>query len=580
MKRIVCLILAFLCVLPLAACGTADDVAEHAPEALMSVEDLQSLAVSDMVFEGTTAEESAAIWEYAAIIVRDWYDEYLVMKQEDLSKYTTSYKKLDSKEYPRSYYSNTQIGQFSHSSNNLRPTRTVESLTGWLTSTYFDKEYELDVYGGWMNEAMKQEATGIFYVKKLGNRWYYIDPLGYPCITVGVVGPLYSYAENDTQRKSAEKLYGSEEKWAIATVRELKDTYGFNLAMPHGGDSFLEVPEGMIYQKSLYPLKAYGESLGMVDTAGSTYFEDNAMPVFDPALPEFVDSHMRELVVPLLEDDRIVGFTSDNEIPMDRTLLDDYLSLDPNAKPIHRYSYAAALTWLSLMTGKDHPSNSDVNNELRELFRGFVYYRYFSVVAPAFRKYAPEHMYGGVRFLTAAESESLLNSEWIVRFAGKYCDYICMNWYRRSWTLTPEIATNLTKWSGDKPFLVTEFYAKSDLFVSAGDIADVDSQDEGGGWHVDGAGMQNGQSIQVDVHQARADYYQNSALAFMEWGSMIGWHWYRYNHYWVGKGTTLRSAGGIVTDGQEIYPEFKDAFVDVNTHVYGLAEFFDARKAK
>lgn len=578
MKRIVCLILAFLCVLPLAACGTADDVAEHAPEALMSIEDLQSLAVSGTVFEGTTAEESAAIWENAAIIVRDWYDEYLIMRQEDLSKYTTSYKKLDSKEYPRSYYSNTQIGQFSHSSNNLRPTRTVDSLTGWLTSTYFDKEYELDVYGGWMNESMKQEATGNFYVKKLGSRWYYIDPLGYPCITPGVVGPLPVYAGNEQQRAACVQKYGSEEKWAIATVRDLKDDYGFNLAMPHGGDAFLEVPEGMIYQKSTSPLTEYGRSINMVDQAGSTYFDGDAMPVFDPMFPEFVDTYVKETVTPLLNDTRIVGFTSDNEIPIEKAMLDNYLALDPDAKPIHRYSYATAWTWLSFMTGKDHPSMSDVNNELRELFRGFVYYRYFSVIAPAFRKYAPNYMYGGVRFYTPEAKATVLDAEWVVRFAGKYCDYICINWYRRYWTLTPELAADLTKWSGDKPFVITEFYAKCDLVAGDTDTKDVTAAGGGGGWHVDGYGKLNGADMKVGAHQARADYYENSALAFLEWGSIIGWHWYRYNHYYMGGG--LDRAGGIVSDDHVMYPEFEKAFEDINNHVYGLAEFFDARKAK
>ena len=64
----------------------------------------------------------------------------------------------------------------------------------------------------------------------------------------------------------------------------------------------------------------------------------------------------------------------------------------------------------------------------------------------------------------------------------------------------------------------------------------------------------------------------------MEWGNMIGWHWYRYNHYWISGG--LNRAGGIVSDSQKLYPEFAQAFENVNNHVYGLAEFFDARKTK
>lgn len=575
MKKIICLVLALLCVLPLAACGKVSDVAETAPMALMSTEDLWNLSTSGKVFAGTTAEESAAIWENAAAIVDAWYTEYVAMAREDLSGYKTSYTKKDDKEYPKSYYANTQLQHFSHSASNLRPTRTVDSLKGWADSVYYDKEYELDVYGGWINESLKQEATGNFYVKKLGDRWYYIDPLGYPCITVGVVGPLHTYNGNKQQQAAAIKLYGSEEKWKIATVCDLRDDYGFNLAMPHGSDSFLEVPEGMIYQKSTSPVTEYGKSLGMVTQEGSTYFDGKAMPVFDSMFPEFVDSYVKETVTPLLNDDRIVGFTSDNEIPIDQTMLDNYLALDPDANPVHRYSYATAWTWLSFMTGKDNPSTADITDELRQLFRGFVYYRYFSVIAPAFRKYAPNYMYGGVRFLTPAKAFTVLDAEWVVRFAGKYCDYLCLNWYK-NWTMEPEIAANMTKWSGDKPFVITEFYAKSDLVAGDTDSKNVTSEGGGAGFHVDGYGKQGTANIQVGVHQARADYYENSVLSFLEWGSIIGWHWYRYNHYWMGD--SLNRAGGIVSDDHVMYPEFEKAFENINDHVYGLAEFFDERK--
>ena len=578
MKKLICLVLALLCVLPLAACGNVSDVAEMAPVALMSTEDLQKLATSGKVFEGTTAEESKAIWENAATIVEAWYTNYMAMAKENLNQYKTTYTKQNSKEYPKSYYSNTQLAQFNHKSSNLRPTRTVDSLIGWFDSSYFSKEYELDVYGGWKNEAMKQEATGNFYVKKLGNRWYYIDPLGYPCITPGVVGPLHTYNNNEQQLTASIKLYGSEEKWKIATVCDLKDDYGFNLAMPHGSDSFLEVPEGMIYQKSTTPLTAYGKSINMVDQAGSTYFDGKAMPVFDPMFVDFVDSYVKETVTPLLNDTRIVGFTSDNEIPIERAMLDNYLALDPDAKPIHRYSYAAVWTWLSFMTGKNNPSASDITDELRELFRGFVYYRYFSVIAPAFRKYAPNYMYGGVRFYTPEKEATVLDAEWVVRFAGKYCDYICINWYRRYWTLTPELAANLTKWSGDKPFVITEFYAKCDLVAGDTDTKDVTAAGGGGGFHVDGYGKLNGADMKVSAHQARADYYENSTLAFLEWGSIIGWHWYRYNHYYMGGG--LDRAGGIVSDDHVMYPEFVEAFDNINNHLYGLVEFFNERNSK
>lgn len=587
MKRIVCLVLALLCIVPLVAYGMVSDAAGTALEAVKTKAELQQFAESSEVFHGITAEERAEIIE----IVEAWYAEYLVMKDEDLSQYQTSYKTQDSNEYAKAYYANTQYAQFidpKYKAGNLRPTRTVESLEGWLESEYFEKEYELDVYGGWENHSFGEiEATGNFYVKKLGNRWYYINPLGNPCINIGVVGPLHSYNANTQQEAAALEIYGSVEKWAVYTVNHLKHEDGFNLVMHWApdGDMVLGVPEGMVYQQSTSPMTEYGRTLDIVSQSGNTSFDGGAIPIFDPAFPEFAKTYLEQTVAPYLNDKRVVGFTTDNEFPMHREMVANYLTLDPVTTPAHRYSYAAAWTWYYKMTGIQsygEMTKAEIETATKpywDLFRGFVYYRYFSVLAPIMEEVAPDHMYGGHRFFTPDSTATVLDSEWIIRFAGKYCDYICLNWYRRYWTLTPELAANLTKWSGDKPFLITEFYAKSDLFEGEGDSRDVDSQDQGGGWHVDGSGQLNGVDTQVGTaHRARADYYENSTLAFLEWGNIVGWHWYRYNHYWLGSGTTLRSAGGIVNDDHVPYPEFEEAFQQINKHVYGLAEFFDERK--
>ena len=522
------------------------------------------------IFKGATAEESAAIWENADAIVKAWHAEYTEMRNTP---------DVDFKEYPirdaeftKAYYANSQRKEFAHTPENLRPTRTTESLEGWRESTYFNKEYELDQYGGWINEEMKQEATGVFYVKKLDGRWFYIDPLGYPCITIGVVGPCFSYAKNQQQFEAATAKYGDSKTWAEKTVRHLKDDLGFNLVMPWApsADDIFAVPNGPVYQKSTYPLTEYGLSKGVAKKLGSTFFDDKAMPVFDPDFPTFADSFIKETVAPYLDDKRVVGFTTDNEIPIEQVMLDNYMALDADEKPWHRYSYAAVWTWLRFMTGKDEPAAEDVTDELRELFRGFVYYRYFSVIAPIIRRHAPKHLYGGVRFFTPSLKATLLNAEWVVRFAGRYCDYICVNWYRRYWTLPSSLASDLTKWSGDKPFLITEFYSKADLKLPDG--TEVVFEGAGGGFLVDGAPECD------NAQQARADHYENTTLSFLEWKNIIGWHWYRYNHYWVNGKPWVGM--GIVDDNHEPYPELERAFKNINNHVYALAEFFDERNAK
>ncbi|MRY42723.1 hypothetical protein GKD46_21345, partial [Parabacteroides distasonis] len=44
----------------------------------------------------------------------------------------------------------------------------------------------LTQYGGWKNEAFKQEATGHFYPKKIHGKWSLVDPEGYPYIATGL----------------------------------------------------------------------------------------------------------------------------------------------------------------------------------------------------------------------------------------------------------------------------------------------------------------------------------------------------------------------------------------------------------
>ena len=57
------------------------------------------------------------------------------------------------------------------------PTRLISTLNGFKANTAETKLY--DEYGGYTG-GEKYEATGFFYTKKIGDRWWTIDPLGNP----------------------------------------------------------------------------------------------------------------------------------------------------------------------------------------------------------------------------------------------------------------------------------------------------------------------------------------------------------------------------------------------------------------
>lgn len=59
-------------------------------------------------------------------------------------------------------------------------TTLTNQLNDMKANTSFSK------YGGYKNESLKQTATGHFYVKKINNKWSYVDPLGYPYFATGI----------------------------------------------------------------------------------------------------------------------------------------------------------------------------------------------------------------------------------------------------------------------------------------------------------------------------------------------------------------------------------------------------------
>lgn len=491
------------------------------------------------------------IWNNAKRMYDEWLIRYNELKKKELPDATLI--KSEQSQYTKTVYS---PGSNPNNKMIARPTRTYDALTDLSKYVDVNATYEYDIYGGVMDPDLKQEVTGFFYTTKIGDRWWVIDPLGYPCVLRCMSGITYSYQNSPTQLQAAYDKFGTLEKWAIATTRHVVDDLYFNSGMTHVG-IVEDVEQGIAYFKRFSAMSGYTSSKGTnVSQGGAAKFsENNTMPVFDPDFVSYVDNQAKKSARP--DDPNVIGYITDNELPMDTNMLERYLTIDPT-KPANYYSYAAAWYWLTQMTGKEDANQRDITPELSQLFRGFVWDRYYYVVTNAILKYDQNHMLAGTKFLTTVK-----DAEWVLRFAAEYLDLITINWYGQ-WEPDAEDVYDIARF-GDVPFMVTEFYAKAE-------------ENEDKLANHDGAGFF------VKTQKDRGYFYQNFTLRMLECKNAIGWQWFQYtDNDPAGNPTDISSRDankGIVSNTLTEYTDLTEMMIQINKNVYQLIEYFDAKYQK
>ncbi len=491
---------------------------------------------------------------------------YWTKAEQEYENWCVKYNELLKKPDPEIKEINSPKEQFSKITNYKSQSNT-SAFTQGQTRTYSDladievfgdtSEYEYDKFGGMMIEKLKQDARGFFYSKKIGDRWWLIDPLGYPYYIKGLDVLNYSFAKSKIQADSMLKKFGSAQKWAEYTTEHLtKDLYFSAESRP--AKEMLEVENPIPVQIFKGFMSTYGRQCGInnSDSGSTTFSENNTMPVFDPAFEEYADEYAKSFVADA-DNPYIIGYSLDNELPMDVIMLDNYLTIDPT-NPVNYYSYATAWTWFKKTTGKENPGANDITPELRDKFRGFIWNKYFEVTTKAFRKYDKNHMIIGTRFLTVAAK-----SDWVMKVAGYYLDAITINWYFQ-WTPDAEQLLKMSK-NADKPFIVTEFYAK------AGDS-------EGN------LGNRSGAGFYVETQQDRADYYHNFTLRMLECKNMVGWYWLQYidndPNNGIGDLSSRDSNKGIISNTHNEYTVLTSAMAEINRNIYKIISYFDKKYEK
>lgn len=421
-----------------------------------------------------------------------------------------------------------------------RPTQILPRLDGYAPKG----PRPLSRYGGWAEA--KVGATGFFQVRKVGERWWLVDPDGHLYLSKGVasVAPGGS-ARTKTAFASA---FGTTSRWADSTAALMR-SWGLNsVGAWSSGNALSQAKAPVAYAPVWNFMSGYGARRGgITQQAGHTGYPNDGIFVFDPGFEAFCDEHARQLAA-LKDDPWLLGHFSDNELPWPVDALKKYLALSA-VEP----GRLAAQAWLDARKGK--PSGaSEVTLADEEAFRYYQSDRYFSIVSRAIRKYDPNHLYLGSRFHGRALGDSM-----VVKAAGKHLEAIAFNWYN-SWTPDAARMANWEKWSG-KPFLITEWYAKGADAVGLANTS-------GAGWL-------------VKTQSDRGHFYQNFTLALLRSKASLGWHWFKYQDNDPEDGSTdpsNRDANkGVIDIFYKPYPELASAMKEINTEAYSLTEFFDGR---
>jgi len=417
------------------------------------------------------------------------------------------------------------------------PTRILQDLPAGVTDS---TDSNLSQYGGLL--AQKVKATGFFYTTNYNGRWWLVDPEGCLFLDKGVSGVDIVHGANSWD--SFQRTFGDKAGWADQTTAWLRSNGFNNLGAWSDIDSFRQVVHPLVYTHILNFMSSYGQKRGgTYQQPGHTGYPNNCIFVFDPEFETFCDAYARQLSG-VKNDPWLLGYFSDNEMPLWRGMLTNYLRL-----PAQDPGCQAALKWLQARYG-DRATLSDITPRDEEDFLAFAVGRYYRIVSSAIKKYDPNHLYLGSRF-----NGRVLKEPEVFKAAGPYVDVVSVNYYD-VWT---PLQQQLASWEEDagKPVLITEWYTKAE---------DSGLANTGGaGWI-------------VKTQRDRGLFYQNFTLALLQSKVCVGWDWFKYadnDPTDLAADPSNRDANkGIVNIRYQPYQPLLEAMKQINDRAYNLAGYF------
>lgn len=417
-------------------------------------------------------------------------------------------------------------------------------------STYEEYSAVTNQYGSY-TAGKKYAATGRFYVTKEGDRWWVIDPEGYPCYIRGVS----SFRKGSSARNASAftARFGNEMTWVSTTRNELAHIgfHGTGAFGSNGGYGYQQTYNASNGSAPLPLAPSFGFLSQFRSQKKHAYADGNSdnaigLVLYDDWGQFCLEYMQSSAFAPYIGDKFMLGFFSDNEL--------DFSS--QNSRILDRFLKIKDQTDIAYTTAKAFMAEKGatmVTDALNSEFAGRLAERYYKGVREAVDKVDPGMLYLGSRLHGTPKY-----LEGVIRVAGKYCDIVSINYYSR-WSPEADKMRDWATWA-DTPFFVTEFYTKG--------VEDSDLN------NASGAGF----SVRTQTERAYA--YQHFTLGLLEAKNCVGWHWFKYQDDDGTDNSGKPANKGIYDNNYQLYPYLSKMAREVNFNVYNLIEFFDAQAAK
>ncbi len=302
-----------------------------------------------------------------------------------------------------------------------------------------------------------QDGTrqGFITTARRDGRWMFVAPDGKEFRAHGVDWITYEGFKDaktgrSPYREANDAAYGGDRnRWAADTVARLKK-WGFNSL---GCSNSPEVRHRGLFHPSFVQFSGFWRS-------GTNTAERLIGPrfpnVFHPEWESYCDRLARETCVPQSQDREVIGWFFGNELHWwgsGRGVWKFGLFRDASILPDTHPAKQALLDFCG--------GTTNVPDAVKTDFIRLCAERYFSVTCNAIRRYDPNHLVLGCRFM--GWEGGAIPEVWDV--AAKYCDVISFNQYPRftngvirvrSEPFTNAIA-RLARWTGDKPLMISEW---------------------------------------------------------------------------------------------------------------------------
>lgn len=374
---------------------------------------------------------------------------------------------------------------------------------------------------------LRTDSTGYYYVKKIDNRWWIIDPDGYAGINMAAT----SYPSTNVQ-----------------TYYDITKALGFN-----GTGSFLsnENQTRDSYNVQNYNNFSYTRRLnfflGYKNVRKNYYTTPTNIQgslshilVFDPQFEIYCNSLASTTVTPYKNERHLLGYFTDNEINFNQDQLQNLVRDLPAGDP-SRDSALAFASKKGLTAADCINYTAKVTEDIKKEFATLLAERYYRIVSAAIRKYDTNHLTLGSRLHGRPRG-----IQGVVNASHKYMDVTSVNFYD---SFNPNSQIAKSSWTNDHPCLIGEFYVK-DINV----------------FNVD----QSGAGYYVNSQQDRGKFYQNTCLELLQNKCYIGWHYFRFID-------DEDSNKGIVNKSGVEYVDMTNYMKELNQQVYRICDFYDGK---